>query len=83
MSWCDEQDVVENVVTDFWYCKNSKFKKKSFMAPLRQLQPVRERDEGVANGLGVYIYRVCILRNTTKFDDMLQNLNIFPRFLKF
>ena len=49
-------------------------------APWRQLQPVCERDEGVANRLGViYIYRVCILRNITNFGDMLQKLNIFKQ----
>ena len=39
--------------------------------------PWARRRSSERNWRYIYIERVCILRNTTKFDDMLQNLNIF------
>ena len=68
-------------VQDFCYCKSTKFKMKGFMAPWRQLQPVRERDEGVANGLGViYIERECAYYETLRKSVTCCKISTFLKF---
>ena len=50
-----------------------------FMTPMRQLQPVCERDEGVANRLSVYVNRVCILRKQDIYlNEPCHGLDIIP-----
>ena len=50
-----------------------------FMTPMRQLQPVCECDEGVANGLSVCVYRVGILRKQDIYlNEPCHRLDIIP-----